>query len=122
MTAKSRTKPPYTPSDDTRNLVRSMAAAGLSQTIIQRCLPNAPKSDKTFRKAFRVELETSGDIVTAKAVSKLVSAIDAGQAWAICFWLKCKAGFVETQRRELVGEAGAPIELHVVYADKSVPK
>ena len=119
-------RPPYTPSEQDRALVRNMAAAGLSQQSIQRCMPQAPKSDKTFRKVFRVELDTSADIVSAKALSKLVVAIDAGEAWAICFWLKCKANFSELQRREHVGGGGGPIEtkttLEVVYTDKSIPE
>jgi len=76
-----RTKPPYAPSDNDRCMVRNMAAAGIAANCIHRCLPNRPKSEKTFRKAFREELDTSADIVSAKAISNLVVAIDAGQAW-----------------------------------------
>jgi hypothetical protein len=83
-----------------------MAAAGLPQVTVQLCLPNAPKSPKTFRKVFRVELDTAPHLVTAKAMSKLVAALDHGEAWAVCFWLKCKAGFQETSAHRLVDKAG----------------
>jgi len=101
-----RTKPPYEPSDNDRCMVRNMAAAGIAANCIHRCLPNRPKSEKTFRKAFREELDTSADIVSAKAISNLVVAIDAGQAWAICFWLKCRAGFQETSAHRFVAKDG----------------
>jgi hypothetical protein len=64
-----------------------MAAAGLTQQTIQLCLPNAPSSPKTFAKAYHTELVTSPYLVTAKAISQLVMAIDNGEAWAIRAWL-----------------------------------
>jgi hypothetical protein len=87
-------------------MVKNMAAAGLSQQTIQLCLPNAPKHPKTFVKNFKAELSTSGPLVTAHAVSKLVVAIGNGEAWAICFWLKCRAGFQETAAHRFVGGDG----------------
>src|ERR1700690_4273304 len=97
-------RPAYIPTDADRALVRNMAAAGIRQNAIQRCMPKAPKSDKTFRKAFRLELDTSQDIVSAKAVSKLISKIDEGDLGAICFWLKCKAGFEERTAHRVVDQ------------------
>jgi hypothetical protein len=118
-------RPRYTPTDNDRALVRNMAAAGINQEAIMRCLPDAP-SRPVFSRVFKTELETSGDIVSAKAISKLVVAIDRGEAWAICFWLKCKANFSELQRREHTGLGGSPIEtkttLEVVYTDKTIPE
>lgn len=102
-------------------MVRNMAAAGIAANCIHRCLPNRPKSEKTFRKAFREELDTSADIVSAKAISKLVVAIDAGQAWAICFWLKCRAGFQETNAQRLVDAAGNDRDIKVVIEYENVP-
>jgi hypothetical protein len=34
-------------------------------------------------------------MVTGLAMSKVVTAINAGRPWAICFWLKCRAGWRE---------------------------
>ena len=115
-------RPRYEPTDYDRNLVRNMAAAGLAQQTIQLCLPNAPASYNTFMKVFKAEMVTSQHLVTAKAVSKLVTALDAGEAWAICFWLKTKAGFRETERREIVGEGGEPLKVTVEYTDKAIPE
>ena len=115
-------RPKYVPSDNDRALVRNMAAAGVASNLIQRCLPGAPKDDEAFRNAFRDEIETSGSIVSAKAISKLVVAIDKGEAWAICFWLKCKAGFQETSAHRMVnknGDDAEPTTIIVEYEDRA---
>lgn len=113
-------RPAYLPTDSDRALVRNMAAAGIAQNAIQRCMPKAPKSEKTFRKAFRDELSTSQDIVSAKAVSKLIAKIDAGDLGAICFWLKCKAGFEERTAHRVVDATGADRDVKIIveYADR----
>lgn len=116
-------RPSYSPSENDRALVRNMAAAGLAANNIQRCLPTAPKSEKTFRKAFRSELDTSADIVTAKAISKLVVKIDQGDLGAICFWLKTKAGFRETfgQVHRLVDENGSDKDIKIILEHVEAP-
>jgi hypothetical protein len=113
-------RPQYVPSDADRALVRNMAAAGIRQNAIQRCMPRAPKSDKTFRKVFRTELDTSQDIVSAKAVSKLIGKIDDGDLGAICFWLKCKAGFEERTAHRVVDQDGADRDIKIIveYEDR----
>ena len=114
-------RPKYLPSVLDRELVRNMAAAGIPQATIQACLPDAPESPKTFSKTFRAELVTGKPVITSKAISKLVMALDSGEAWAICFWLKTKAGFRETERREIVGDPAQPLEVRVQYEDKAIP-
>jgi hypothetical protein len=116
-------RPRYVPSDNDRALVRNMAAAGLSHESIQRCLPTGPKIE-TFRKVFRIELETSKDIVTAKAISKLITKIDAGDLGAICFWLKCKAGFVDRQSvdNRLVDKDGDDREVNITVEYIRAPR
>ena len=55
------------------------------------------------------------------AESKLMAAIKAGESWATCFFLKCKAkdrGYIEQHITELVGQGGGPVQLKVVYDDK----
>ena len=58
------------------------------------------------------------EAVKDMAENALYAAILRGEAWAICFYLKCRAkdrGYVE--RAELTGASGAPvkIELELVY-------
>lgn len=112
-------RPRYKPSDDEKVLVRNMAAAGLAQQTIQLCLPNAPASPKTFCRAFQTELVTSPHLVTVKAISKLVVAIDNGEPWAIRLWLTCKASFQETSAHRFVDAGGRdrkPLDLASVQA------
>jgi hypothetical protein len=59
--------------------------------------------------------------VKALAMSKVVAAIKNGEAWAVCFFLKCKAGWRETQAlsHQMLDENGKPAKLEIVvtYAD-----
>jgi len=88
-------RPPFQPTDQDRATVKNMAAAGINQDLIRRCI-SGKINDKTFRKHFREELDLSATLVTGFAMSKLFACIQKGEAWAICFWLKCKANFQET--------------------------
>jgi hypothetical protein len=45
-----------------------------------------PTDEKTLRKHFRRELDTSLMEVKALAMSKVVAAIKSGEAWAVCFF------------------------------------
>jgi hypothetical protein len=114
-------RPAYVPTEADRNTVKNLAAAGIPQRVICTCL-SKPLDEKTLRKHFGTEIAISEPMVTAVAMSKLYSAIMAGEAWAICFWLKCKGGFQETHRQVLMGDSSRPLEVQVVYADKSIPE
>jgi hypothetical protein len=112
-------RPHYTPTDADRATVRNMAAAGIPQHNICQCLGKKGIAEKTLRKHFEHELETSPHMVTGFAMSKLFAAIQAGEAWAICFWMKCKAGFQETSAHRFVDKEGEDSALKIVveYAD-----
>ena len=56
------------------------------------------------------------EAVTDMAENSLYEAIRRGEAWAVCFYLKCMAkdrGYVE--RAELTGGNGAPVKIKLVY-------
>ncbi len=56
------------------------------------------------------------------AEGALFKAIDQGQAWAICFYLKTQGrgrGYVEKQEHEFSGPDGAPLRIEVVYVSKT---
>jgi hypothetical protein len=56
------------------------------------------------------------EAVTDMAENALYAAILRGEAWAICFYLKCMAkdrGYVE--RAEISGPGGKPISIKLVY-------
>jgi hypothetical protein len=91
---------------DARGLV-AVAARKLQidrQTIYNRM----QKSD-----AVKDAVAEAREFVLDVAEAKLMQAVEAGEPYAICFTLKClgKArGYVETQRHELTGKDGGPIE------------
>ena len=113
-------RPKYSPSAQDRALVSNMAAVGIRQYAIQRCMPRAPKSEKTFRKVFRTELDTSQDIVSATAMSKLIGKINDGDMTAISLWLKAKCGFEERTAHRMVDQEGADRDIKIVveYEDR----
>jgi hypothetical protein len=58
------------------------------------------------------------------AETKLIEAVKAGEAWAICFYLKCKGkhrGYVERGQVEVSGRYGKPLgtpdEIRVVFVE-----
>ena len=56
------------------------------------------------------------EAVTDMAENALYAAILRGEAWAVCFYLKCMAkdrGYVE--RAELTGANSAPVKIKLVY-------
>ena len=56
------------------------------------------------------------EAVPDMAENSLYEAIRRGEAWAVCFYLKCVAkdrGYVE--RAELTGGNGAPVKIKLVY-------
>ncbi len=56
------------------------------------------------------------EAVTDMAENSLYEAIRRGEAWAICFYLKCMAkdrGYVE--KAEISGPGGKPISIKLVY-------
>jgi hypothetical protein len=96
-----------------------MAAAGILHERIAEAVGIA---ENTLRLHFSRELRNGIDRVTELAVGTLVQQMKVGNIGAACFWLKCRAGWRETDRLEHVGEGGGPVILKVEYEDKSVPE
>jgi len=61
-------------------------------------------SINTLYKHFRRELDIAKNQTTALAVGKLVASIARAEPWAICFYLKCRAGWQERQTLQVTGE------------------
>ena len=108
--APKRGKPKYQPTAADRATVQNLAALGATHADIAMCVGTKGIDEKTLRKHFRRELDTSVMEVKALAMSKVVAAIKNGEAWAVCFFLKCKAGWRETQglAHQTLDENGNP--------------
>jgi hypothetical protein len=88
-------RPTYQPSNTDRATAEAMAAAGINHATIARCIGDAGIDEKTLRKHFRRELDTSADKSNALVATQVFKAAQRGEAWACCFWLKCRAGWKE---------------------------
>ncbi len=106
-------RPKYEPTEADRNTVRSMAASGFPHEQIARCLGSDGIDPKTLRLYFRQEIDTAAAMANAKIANVAYQQAVAGNAWAVCFWLKCRAGWKEVTALEHSGPAGGPVE-HVV--------
>lgn len=81
--------------DKDRLRVQLLAAGGATQETIAKRME---MTDKTLREHFREELDFGLLEINTLAIGELVRAIKSGQSWAICFWLKTRAGWRETER------------------------
>jgi hypothetical protein len=89
--------------EEERQTVRSMSVGGIPQDHIAAAIRGGI-SEPTLRKHFRRELDLARDQITCLAVGQLVRAIGRGEPWAICFYLKCRAGWSERQALQVTGE------------------
>jgi hypothetical protein len=110
---RKRGQPPYKPTEADRNTVKTMAACGIPQEQIARCLGVHGIAPMTLRRHFRNELATAATQVNALAASKVIEAMKRGEAWACCFWLKCRACWKEKQQVEHSGPNDGGITLVV---------
>ncbi len=107
-------RPQYEPTPADRATVQNLAACGVSHVEIARCLGTEGIDPHTLYKYFREELDTSLTKVKALAMSKVVMAMQAGEPWAVCFFLKCRAGWRERSEVELSGT----VEMNVNGAEQ----
>lgn len=114
MGNRKRGGQPYEPSEADRNTVKNMAAAGFPQDAIARCLGENGIAEGTLRKHFKRELKVSADMANALVASMLFQKAKAGEPWAICFWLKTRARWRETNSTD-EGPASEPTRIEVVY-------
>lgn len=110
---------PFQPTPEQRTLVGIMAACGFPQAqIAERVGCDA----KTLRKAFRKELtdgKTAANAIVAQSLFKKATGSGQGAVTAAIFWMKCQAGWKETQAVELTGKDGGPLKTQGVPHDLS---
>jgi hypothetical protein len=100
----------FYPSDQNRRTVEAMAACGVPQPMIAAALGISPS---TLNKKLRVELDTGLHKANARIVQFLFTGIVGSETQepfqsehdrivAAMFWLKCRAGWKETQVVEVL--------------------
>lgn len=105
--AGSRKGKTYEPTDDERETVKLMVAAGIP---VKRIAKVKGMSDNTLRKHFAREIETGHDEVTTRIADSLVRKAESGDTTAMIFYLKTQGGWKEAQKVEHSGPDGAPIQ------------
>lgn len=107
---RKRGRPEHEPNDATRGSVKAMSAFGV--TVDEICL-SLKISANTLRKYYGEELQTGrieANVRVAEALFKIALSQRPQAAASAMFWLKTRAGWKETERHEIVGADGAPIE------------
>ena len=99
---------PHEPTDTTRTVVRALAAFGATREDIAGQLAI---NIKTLDKHYRRELDLGRIEATARVAERLYKLatqeeITGASVTAMIFWLKCRAGWRETDRHEVVGAGG----------------
>lgn len=111
-------RPRYEPTEADRNTVKAMAACGFSQPAIARCIGTDGIHEQTLREHFRRELDTSMDLANLRIGQVAYQKATEGEAWAVCFWLKCRADWKERSVTE--HEGGITIKRVLGVSDDEV--
>ena len=103
---------PYKPTEQTRDLVEKLSAAGVRYEDIAVYLGiTRPTLDKYYSE----ELKTGTIKANVKVAQTLYQQAMAGSTTAAIFWLKTRAGWREVQRLEMSGADGQPIQVNNGY-------
>jgi len=111
-TGRPNGKPPFKPTADERKTVELMCAVGIPHEGIALCIRDGI-DDKTLRKHFRKELDTSAIRANTKVGGAMFNKAIAGDVRAQKTWMAARAGWKETSVSELVGKDGGDIEVAV---------
>ncbi len=102
-----RGAPTYKPTDMERAQVKTMCATGITQGLIARCMSNGKGIDeKTLRKHFRDELDTSRAMAIANMGKGVYERGINGSTTDAIFYLKTQGGWKETNVTEHTGKDG----------------
>lgn len=107
-------RPPYVPSDETRDMVQTMAGLGLTREEIALCITNPktgkPISTKTLNEHFSEQLAAGAPKLKAKIAGSLakkaISSDHPQAASSAMFIMKCRFGWREKSAVEHSGTIG----------------
>src|ERR1700686_1433323 len=109
-------RPRFIPNVEQRGMVRSMAAYGIRQEEIARCL--GLRSAKTLRRHFREELDRAAPETNARVAQSLYQQATAGKKTAAArVGVKTRAGW-----REPAADAPRPVEAPPPFVVRIQPR
>lgn len=112
----------FKPTGEQRELVEQLSSFGHRQSEIVLFVKGADGksiSEPTLLKNFKAELTDGKVKANVKIAQTLYKKAAAGDTTSIIFWLKSQAGWKDTQRVELTGAGGGPIEQKTTVTNES---
>ena len=104
--------PPFEPTENHRNIVGLMAAFGIPQDRIRRCVINprtgAPISKETLEKAFAEELQNGMAQMDLVCATAMAHQIKAGNTTMMIWFSKNRWGWSDSM--SVVGKDDKPVE------------
>jgi hypothetical protein len=109
-------RPAWVPNEETLKTVESLAAQGLTQEQIASCLGICVDTlieKKKEYSEFSDSIKRGQSKGIAAISNSLFQSAKSGNTTAQLFYLKCRAGWKETNAMELTGKDGNPIEIDI---------
>lgn len=114
---------PYQSTETERNLVLALRGTGLTEEQIASQIGPRGVAVETMKKAFQHELDTGKAKIDGICVTGIVKAMQAGEAWALCFYAKCRMQWRERTAIEVTGPDGGPVQSeHMIRFVEPTPK
>ena len=107
-------RPPYQPTDEARERVEQLAAAGIRDEDIALYLGI---TRPTLNKYYKGELKIGTIKANAVIANTLYKQAKEGNTTAAIFWLKTRAGWRETQKVEMSADVKAELSGKITLAD-----
>jgi len=108
----------HIPDDNTRLLVKTLAAVGTRYVDIAHKLGI---TDDTLRKHYRQELEDGRIDANSQVAGTLFQKAKQGNMTAAIFWLKTRAGWKETNVTEFSGGEGTEVKgINITFVEPNV--
>ena len=104
---KAKRRPPHKRTDEEAEVVRMMAAVGISQENIAKVIGI---DIKTMTKYYREELDTAWIKANAKVGGAMYNKAIGGDVQAQKYWMGCRAGWKETNVTEVEGDVNIQIK------------
>lgn len=102
-------RPAFEPTDAERKQVEALSGYGLPLEQIAVLVRDGIDAD-TLRKYFSTELQSGKAKANAKVGQTLFNKVMAGDTTAAIWWSKTQMRWAETQKHELTGADGVPLE------------